>query len=433
MRLLLQADAAREDLSGLIDAYLTAHPLPQRDRALLTELVYGVFRRLGYLDWQIDRLSRVKTIKRPIRAILRLGLYQLLFLDRVPDHAAVHTSVGLAKSSGGAGAGRFVNGLLRCCARNKGALPLPSRADPASYLAVTTSHPAWMIRRWLARWGEEKAALLARRNNEIPPLTLRVNRLKTTRSALAADLEAAGGRTEETACSPDGLYLKGLSLRTAAPFFGGRCYVQDEAAQLIAYLVDPRPGERILDLCAAPGGKATHLAERTGGKALVTAADSDPVRLEMMRGNIRRLQTPGIQVETADAALRPGRRYDRILVDAPCSGLGILRRIPEGKWRRRPERIAAYAERQRMLLERAVQHVKAGGRLVYATCSTEYEENEAVADAFSRAHPEMRLEDPAGSLPAPAGRYVTADGYFTTRFNSDKMDQFFAAKWIKQS
>jgi 16S rRNA (cytosine967-C5)-methyltransferase len=432
--LLAESASSGEDLSVLIDRYLTAHPMERRNRALLTELVYGVLRQRGFLDWQIDYFSKVKKIDPAIRNILRLGLYQLLFLDKIPPSAAVNTSVELAKEAKGIAASRLVNGLLRNVLRQRDHLPAPDpKGDPVAFIAVATSHPEWMVRRWLARWGWEKTVEFCRSNNEVPPTTLRTNILKITRESLARRLEEEGAAVTPSALSPSTLFARGVPVASLSSYREGLFYVQDEGAQLISDLVDPQPGESILDLCAAPGGKTTHLSELTGGRARVTATDVRPARLDLVKENLTRLQTPGIEVGALADATAADRQYDRILIDAPCSALGILRRIPEGKWRKRPSIIDEYAREQRTILEQALDHLKVGGRLIYATCSTEPEENEEQAAAFESAHPELRREDPRGSLPEGARKYVDERNHFTTRFNSDKMDTFFAVRWMKTS
>ncbi|MGB3941396.1 MAG: RsmB/NOP family class I SAM-dependent RNA methyltransferase, partial [Candidatus Manganitrophaceae bacterium] len=250
-------------------------------------------------------------------------------------------------------------------------------------------------------------------------------------------LKKEGATVTLSFLSPGALFIKGVAVSTLPSYKEGLFYIQDEGAQLISYLLDPRPGETILDLCAAPGGKTTHLAERSGGKARIVATDASADRLATIQENLMRLQTPGVAVESLTNATASGRLHDRILIDAPCSAVGILRRIPEGKWKKPPSIVAEYARIQRTILETAVAHLKVGGRLVYATCSTEPEENEMQVAAFEAAHPELKREDPSGSLPEPARKYVRKDlnnrDYFTTCFNSDKMDQFFAVRWIKTS
>lgn len=431
MFLLTEGEECREDLSFLLDRYLQVHRLEQKERALLTELVYGIFRQRAYLDWQINHFSKVPHIQAPIRNILRLGLYQLLFLDKIPSFAAVNTSVELSKETGGIAASRFVNGLLRTVLRREKELPSPDPGDPVSFISARYSHPAWMVRRWVDRWGQDKTADLCRSNNTVPPMTLRVNCLKSDREGLIKQLKEEGATVTLTSVSPVGLTISGVPLRTLPSYQQGRFYVQDEGAQLISNLVDPQPGEKILDACAAPGGKSTHLAELMEGKGQVVATDINPDRMALVRENVKRLQTPGVSGETPEKAMAPERKYDRILVDAPCSALGILRRIPEGKWQKKPEIIQSYAKIQIEILEKTLHHLKIGGRLIYASCSTEPEENEVLAEAFSKAHPELKLEDPSEGLPPAARKYLNEKRYFTTLFNSDRMDRFFAVRWIR--
>ncbi len=432
LAVLSQAEESGQDLSALLNSAFAIRELDRRDQALVTELVYGVFRQRGFLDWQIDQFSRVKKVKRPTRFILRLALYQLLFLDRIPAYAAVNAAVNQTKTADGLSGSRFVNGLLRSILRLKNQLPEPDQANRLTYLSVMTSHPEWMVQRWLARFGEEKTRILCRGNNEAPPMTLRVNRLKTTRDKLLEELISADtGSATATHLSSEGVIVKGLSVAQMPSFKRGEFYIQDEGAQLTAYLVNPQAGEHILDVCAAPGGKATHLAELSNGKALVTATDLHPDRLALLQENIDRLETPGVRIEKMDCALSAGRLYDKILVDAPCSALGILRRIPEGKWSKKSALIQSAAGVQLEILEKILPYLKVGGRLIYVTCSTEWEENESVVEVFSKEHKELMLENPSLDLPLEARRYIDSQGYFTTAFNSDSMDRFFAVRWTK--
>ncbi len=428
-----RAEAGGQDISLLINKSQFAHSFDRRDLALMNELVYGVFRQKGWLDWLIDHFSKKNSVKRPIRLILRLALYQVLFLDRIPPHAIVHTSVDLAKKRASLGAGRFVNALLRTIIRTLDQLPQPSRKNMSPFIAVTTSHPEWMVRRWLARFGEAETLALCRSNNEIPPMTLRVNRLKTDRIRLAETLKADGASVTLCKLSPDALIAKGLSIVSHPAFTRGEFYIQDEGAQLISYLVAPLAGEKILDFCAAPGGKTTHIAELSGGKAEIIATDHSTKRLGLLSENLQRLQTPGIKIEEMSQALATGRLYDCIVVDAPCSALGILRRIPEGKWRKKQSLIADSAKVQLEILEQVFPYLKGGGRLIYATCSTESEENEDVVEAFSKGHPEMDIAKISDLLPPSARPYVNEKRYFTSVINSDNMDRFFAVCWVKRS
>ncbi len=425
------AESTGADLSALMNDVLSAAHFERRDQALITELVYGVTRQRALLDWWIDRFSRVKRVKKTIRLILRLALYQVVFLDRIPDYAIVNSAVHSAKAAEGVGAGGFVNALLRNVIRAKNNLPQPEGKDPVQEIALSTSHPVWMVKRWFSRWGEARTRALCRSNNLTPPMTLRVNRLKTNREALMAELLAQGAAVEPASLSPDALMAGGLSVSGLAAFERGEFYVQDEGAQICAYLLDAKPGECILDLCAAPGGKTTHLAEITEGKAEILATDRSAARLVLLKENLKRLQSPNVKVVPLAEVLAEDRQYDRILVDAPCSALGILRRIPEGKWSKKAKMIQEYAKIQLEILNEALPRLKPGGCLLYLTCSTEREENEAVAETFSMQHAQMQREDLSEALPLAARKYVDEAGCFTTAFNSDNMDRFFAVRWRK--
>jgi len=430
LQILAQAESDLADVGDLLNAAQAEGMRDARDRGLLMELVYGVLRQRGLLDAHIDAVCRVRSLPPALRHLLRLGLYQLLFLDRIPPFAAVSTAVDLAKEIGGAGAGRLVNALLRNVLRNTSALPLPDPIrEPIRHIAIAHSHPEWLVARWMRRWGTEKTIALCQHNNTPPPVTLRVNALKTDRATLAAQWTLEGVTVQPTPHAPDGLYVSGVSVAALSAFNSGAFYAQDEGAQLISYLVDPQPGETILDFCAAPGGKTTHLAERMGGRGRVVATDVSQERCVRLRENVMRLGTPGVSVVSPEAAL--AGYYDRILIDAPCSALGVLRRVPEGKWNKTEGLIADFAQTQIRILLQVAPRLRPGGRLVYATCSTEEEENARVVAALSAACPDMTLECPTESLPASARQFVNARGFFTTAFNASKMDVFFAARWVK--
>jgi 16S rRNA (cytosine967-C5)-methyltransferase len=416
---------------------LRSPDLKTLDRAFITELVYGVLRRRGYLDWVIARFTthsgRRQSIK--LKNLLRLGAYQILFLDRVPPSAAVNESVRLAKTLGEGAVAGFVNAVLRAMTR-AGTIPLPDpAADPILHLSVQYSHPEWLVSRWLARLGPERTAALCAANNEIPPVTVRVNLLRTTREALAAELSRAGIEVAACLISPSGLMLRGVSHLTELPSYErGEFYVQDEAAQLVGRAVDPKAGDRILDACAAPGGKSCHLAELMGDRGEITAADSSAKRQERIVENAHRLGLASIRPVVADLTgdssalgLTP---YDRILVDAPCSGLGILRRNPEAKWYRTENVIGRMADLQLKILAKAGMLLKPGGVLVYSTCTTEPEENESVIGDFLSRYPGFRLESLRPLWPE-SPELVTREGYLNTMLNPYGMDHFFAAKLIK--
>jgi 16S rRNA (cytosine967-C5)-methyltransferase len=380
--------------------------LDPRDRALVTELVLGTLRWRRWLDWQLARASH-----RPLEAVepwalelLRLTAYQLAFLDRIPAWAAVHEAGELAKRRRPAWASAYVNGVLRALARAPRPWPEPSAADPVEALALRTSQPTWLAERWVARYGAVEAEALAHALNAPPPVVLRVNGLRATRADAVAALRAAGVTARPTRFAPDGLVLAdGGDLRALGPLREGLVTVQDEAAILVGHALDPAAGETVADVCAAPGTKTTHLAALMANRGRVIAADPHPGRLGLLRRAAARLGARIVEARAADAAglaREVGPVCDRVLVDAPCSNLGVLRRNPDGKWRRRPEDLAALAEAQTAILSAAAGLVRPGGVLVYATCSLEPEENEAVVAAVRAGRPELGPDPLPAAVPA---------------------------------
>ncbi len=328
-------------------------------------------------------------------------------------------------------------------------IPLPDLTDdPILHISVKYSHPEWLVKRWLSRLGPERASALCVENNEIPPVTVRVNLLRTTRDALAAELHRAGIDVMPCRVSSSGLMLRGVAHLTELPAYQrGDFYVQDEAAQLVGFAVAPKHGERILDACAAPGGKSTHLSMLMGDRGEVVAADAGAKRLERIVENARRLGLTSIRPVAADVtrdwAALGDRPYDRILVDAPCSGLGVLKRNPEAKWHKTEAVIETMAALQTKILDKVAPLLKHGGVLVYSTCTTEPEENESGVDSFLARRPDFRLESlqslwPESGRPGPAcpagGRQaglVTSEGTLNTILNPYQMDHFFAARLIR--
>ena len=400
----VETDAAYPDV--LLDRALGPPGLSQRDVALATELVYGTLRWQRYLDWILGPHSRrrLESLDARVRVLLRMAAYQIAFLDRIPSFAAVNDAVALAPGTPGVKA--FVNAVLRAFAR-RGARerePEPPR-DPLEALATRCSFPTWIAERWVARFGRDEAEALMRAMNERPPLTLRANALRVSRDALAARLSAEEGLAgRPTPWAPEGLVVgPGGAPGGWGAFADGSFVVQDEASMLVGRLLEPRPGETIADVCAAPGTKTTHLAELMADRGQVLALDPQPGRLERVREAAKRLGLRSVEpVEGAVEALAPRFRAacDGVLVDAPCSSLGVLRRNPDAKWRRTAADLALNATRQAAILEAAAALVKPGGRIVYATCSLEPEENDDVARGFLAAHPQFR-PDPPGEFPLP--------------------------------
>ena len=403
----LQAVAAGAYADGALERELGRTPLAPVDRGLATELAYGAIRQRRLLDAWLDQLGKVPAERQPpkLRWLLHIGLYQLLASDRVPPSAAVSTTVELAKRGGLARLAPVANGLLRAFLRRREAgdtLPLtPAQsADPALSLGVRHSLPDWLTRELLQWLPPERAEAFGSACNSPPSLDLRVNRLRSSPAAVQAALAGAGVEAIAIEGLPAGLTLKGRSgdLSRLPGFAEGFWCVQDRAAQRIAPLLDPQPGERILDACAAPGGKSTHLAELMGDQGLVLALDRGEARLRRVSRNAERLGLGSIAVQHGDATAlvqqQPDLRasFDRILVDAPCSGLGTLARHADARWRIDPSSIDELVLLQRQLLDGLLPLLKPHGRLVYATCTVHPRENGQLIDAVLADHPELQLQ-----------------------------------------
>jgi 16S rRNA (cytosine967-C5)-methyltransferase len=415
----------------------------ERDRALAAEIVVGTMRWLRSLDFLIEHFAKrpVRKIDAEVAAILRLSVYQLLHLDRVPASAVVDDAVNLVRAARKPSATGFVNAVLRSLLRQRHKLPLPTRpfdfaqgkpsdlrARQVEYLGVTHSHPDWLVDRWLDRHGFEAAEAWVRFDNDTPPLTVRVNTLRATVDEAMRVLEADGVETERARYAPDALVVTAGNPLRRDP--DGLVFVQDEASQLVSLLVDAQPGERVLDLCASPGGKTTAMAAAMGDRGTIVATDVRPRRVELLRKTVAASGAQSIQVQQVDArgALPFSADFDRVLVDAPCSGLGTIRRDPDIRWRRSEADLGTLAEDQLALLERAALVVRSGGRLIYATCSSEPEENEQVVEKFLAAHANFEATSLAGApLPGAAHPLVDANGMFRTLPFRDGLEAFFAA------
>jgi 16S rRNA (cytosine967-C5)-methyltransferase len=418
----------------LLDAALSGGGIPNpHDRGLLTELVYGTLRMRGRLDWIITRLYKgdAAALEAPVPNILRTGLYQLLFTDRIPPFAAVNEAVGIAKKACPAAAG-LVNAILRNALREKENIAWPEMAkDPGKAIAVLHSHPRWLVERWLDFYGIDETIAICRENNRMPEPVVRVNGLKATRdeviAALAAEKIAAG----KTRYSADGLFLStAVGLRETKAFRDGLIRVQDEASQLVAWLVHPQPGERILDLCAGAGGKTLHLAALMENKGGITAVDLHPDKLHLLTADAGRLGATIVTTHAGNTTTLPESfrgAFDRVLLDAPCSGLGTLRRNPEIRWRIVPHELEKSMSLQKRLLRKAADCVKPGGRLVYSVCTVTPEENESVVADLLATRPEFKTIPPEGIPP----ELIDADGFFRTFPHRHGTDGFFGAVFIR--
>jgi 16S rRNA (cytosine967-C5)-methyltransferase len=414
--------------------------MPPADRGLATELVYGTLRWRGRLDYLISRaLDRDLAKLQPlVTSALRVGAYQLFFSDRIPASAAVDEAVRCVRAMGLERATGLVNAVLRKLAREGADYTFPElESDPLGHLVHACSLPPWLAERWLEAYGAEEATRLAAASNQPAPVTARANRIRSSRDELLAELrerfpEAAAGRW-----SPDAIVLGHEGDPGHDPaFLAGRMSLQDEASQLVVHLLDPRPGERILDTCAAPGTKSAAIAERLAGSGSVLALDRHVRRLRLVGRGARRLGLSGIATLERDATkslddlAESDGPFDRILVDAPCSGLGALRRNPDARWRVRPEDLDELAGIQRALLESAASVLRPGGTLVYSTCTLTPEENESVVRGFLATRASWRVAS-RDETPAELHDLIDEDGFLRLLPHRHGTDGFFAARLVR--
>ncbi len=399
-------------------------------RALVTETVYGVLRNNTRIDLIIDSVSKIKTKKMETSVLiaLRIGVYRLLFLSGIPDYAAINESVELVKGVDKKRTG-FVNAVLRRVGETGGELKLPDPEEqPVEYAWRYYSHPEWLVRRWALRYGASGALKLCRANLMVPPRTIRVNTLITTKEALAEVLLGLGFKAAATSYSPAALNVTGPGpLPPSLPGY----YIQDEASQLVAYLLGPGPGERVLDACAAPGGKSSHIAALMENSGVLYAIDRTPGRARVLAATLARQGVGCAGVIIADAAgplCFEASTFDAILVDAPCSGLGVLGRSPDIKLRRKERDLAERAKLQARLLDNLAGYLKVGGRMVYSVCSFEPEETVEVVEGFLKRHPKFAPVNAKDSLPSGCAPLVDENGFLLTLPHLYGIDGFFAVR-----
>jgi len=427
-----ETDRHPDDL--LSDSFKRYQHLTALDRAFLTELTYGVLRWRGFLDWVIRHFSNIpfEKVESEILNTLRLGLYQIFFLTKTPASAAVNESVELAKKARGKAGAGFVNAVLRSALREKETIPYPDKwQDPALHTAVIQSHPLWLVQRWIEEFGAEETLKLCMANNRIPVLTLRTNTLKIGREDLIEKLKEKGLNPSPTSFSDEGVLLKDGPPTSSLPFLKeGLFAIQDEASQLITLILDPQPGEKILDACAAPGGKTTHIAQKMKNLGEIFAFDLRQEKLKQIEEGCKRLGIKMVKTKIGDALNSlpvPGEiKFDRVLADVPCSGFGTLRRNPDLKWRRKKEDIERLSRLQCSILKNLSGYVREGGLLVYSTCTLFHEENEDVVERFLSEHRTFRLDSFVEVLPEKCHLFIRK-GYFKTFPPADELDGFFAA------
>ncbi len=408
-----------------------------KDASFATELGYGVLRRCITLDWLVDRFSAIKAKRLELRVLnaLRLGLYQIYFLTKVPASAAINESVELVKNTTGSGKAGFVNAVLRKAAQEKDSISFPVQFnEPLKHVSINFSHPEWLVRRWIERFGVDSTIELCNANLNPPPKTIRANLLKNTRQGLMDELKKEGFSGGPTRFSPSGIFISDAAASKKLNPWDERFYIQDEASQIVPLLLSLSPGQTILDACAAPGGKAAHIAEIMGDTGIVYALDKREARLKTLKDSLNRLGITIVRPIEADSTMPLGfikgekRRFDATLVDAPCSGLGVLRRVPDIKMKRKEADLKALSEAQSLILQNISGYVKKAGLLVYSVCSTEPEETIDVVKGFLEKNKMFEIEDARGVLPDECSGLVDERGFLLTLPHKHDMDGFFAAR-----
>lgn len=382
-----------------VNKYLRSHQLNDMDRRLLTELVYGTVKAVGTIDWYLQQcVTRpLEKINKKILNVLRISVYQLLYMDKIPASAACNEAVNLARLFSHEGTAKFVNGVLRGLLRKKEAIALPDpEQQPVDYLSLKLYHPRWLVKKWLKNYGREATEALCAFDNNAAPVCLRVNTLVTTRDQLLAKLTAAGAEVRASKWSRDGIVCEKLpALSKVFAELNKEFYVQDESSMLVAQVLDPQPGEFIIDMCSAPGGKTTHVAQLMDNQGKICAGDVHEHKIKLIEENAARLGITIIKAQLQDATEFVEaweQQADRVLVDAPCSGMGVLRRRAEARWRKSRNDLKIFPPLQLKILSNAARYVKVGGTLVYSTCTIEQAENHYLVQEFLASHPDWKVE-----------------------------------------
>ncbi len=422
-----------------LDRVLQTTKLPDVDRRLVTELVYGTVRRERTLDALIDQLGKKKAHQQPpdFRTILHLGLYQLRYHQRIPASAAVNTTVELAKENGFPGLAGVANGLLRHYERLK--LNLPSNEplqlpiETVERLGILYSFPNWIIQLWIQQLGIEETEALCQWFNQSPTIDLRINPLQISIEDVEIAMQSAGIQVQRIPQLPQALRLTGGSgtIQQLPGFKAGWWTIQDSSAQSVSYLLDPQPDDVIIDACAAPGGKTTHIAEIMGDRGKIFACDKTASRLKKLKENAERLQLKSIEIYTGDSRniAQFTNSADKVLLDAPCSGLGTLHRRPDIRWRTTPTTVQELSGLQKELLNQSATWVKPGGILVYATCTLHPQENENVIESFLLNHPNWQIEAPPSK--SSLNGFCTSQGWLKVLPHRHQMDGFFMVRLKK--
>ena len=401
LEVLIEVDRDQAFSNLALNAALKREGFDRREAGLATEIVYGTLSRLNTIDWMANQFLKkpMQKLEPWLRNLLRMSIYQLHYLDRIPDHAIVNEAVKEAKKHGHKGMVGLVNGVLRNYIRSKQELTVPAQWPKFKKIAIEHSHPEWLVKRWLSTFGEKDTIQMCQTNNQPPPVSVRVNELRASKQTVVEQLkkEHPDAIIQESSLSNTGLLVSQAGNAAASwSFREGFCTIQDESSMLVGFAVNPKPGMSVLDTCAAPGGKTTHLAEKMGNEGVIIALDIHPHKLKLIQENANRLGITIIHTKQADARDLPAdlstAPFDRILVDAPCSGFGVIRRKPDLKWQRQEKDIAAIAQMQVEILKQAAGWLKPGGTLIYSTCTVDPEENARLVHRFLDENQEFSLD-----------------------------------------
>jgi len=441
VKILVRCERSDAYLDKIIDFEMRNSDLNDLDKALLNEISHGVIRWLRRIDWFLNGFYRGQYEKclSDVKNTMRVGLYQILFLDRIPYSAAVNEAVEFIKRIRNEKHAGVVNGLLRTIIRTLDNLVWPTRdIDEVNYLGIIQSHPNWLVRRWIQRFGFDEAEKLCAANNRRPNLTLRVNKNKISVQELAEYLKEKNIPFRQGEYLDYFLHIKMMSKIFEDDFFKqGNFNVQDESAGLMCHLLDPQPNDLILDVCAAPGGKSSHIAEIIKDKGKIIAVDKYSSKVDIMKRNFERLQLKNITIlhddiqdpKTNLLKEKLINKADKVLVDAPCSGLGVITKKPDIKWKRDSSDIMKLQKIQLEILDKAANYVKEGGILVYSTCTIEKEENSDVIEKFLEQHSEFEIDNANQFVKIDI---VTNEGFIETLPHIHNIDGSFGARLIRK-
>lgn len=431
LKAILKVESGQK-VSDVVDKLISNNRLNDADRRLFTELVYGISRWRGQLDWIINKHVKYKPDNLTLN-ILRLGIYQLIHLDKIPAYAAINESVELTKSRKKS---KFVNAVLRTVQR-KGLknIRFPKLEEkPVEHLSVKYSFPKWLIKQWINQYGLDWTIAFCQASNQIAPISIRTNTLKTTRTELIKLLESEDIELEKSRYVPEGIILLDNIPLAELDAYSHLFQVQDESAMLVSHILEPKPGELVFDVCAAPGGKTIHIAQLMENSGQILAFDILESKLKLINQNCTRLGISIVKTSIADAAEETfPSTADRVLIDVPCSGFGTLRRHPDIRWNKSQETIIELSELQLEIINNVSKALKPDGVLVYSTCTIEPEENEKVIEKFLDTNPEFTVESADKFLPNNSSELITEKGYVKTYPHLHDIDGSFVVRLRKHN